>query len=325
MSNIKLDVIVKQSANRTDGYIRFGQKPDGSFYQIPVIIIDGGKPGATLLVDACTHGDEFEGAKAIMNIAKEFEGKSFNGQIIAVPVINVEAYFWNRRSSLVDETNLNRISPGNDCTYLTPRLAHVHLERIVKCSNADAAITFHGGGNVLHLEPLAGYFPPENEKDEKAHKLAQAFNFPYTWRMQNVAFSGMISSDYRNAGIPTILPEIGSHCGRLHDFNKNVKMCEDGIKNVMAELKMIDPIAKTPIKSMDIELHYLHCYNGGLQTIVKRENEIVEEGETLAYMTDLFGNVIEELKAPYRGVVIGFWSVPVIKPGDWWSLYAKIL
>jgi hypothetical protein len=28
----------------------------------------------------------------------------------------------------------------------------------------------------------------------------------------------------------------------------------------------------------------------------------------------VFGNVIEELKAPYDGVVIGFWSVPVIRP-----------
>jgi hypothetical protein len=39
----------------------------------------------------------------------------------------------------------------------------------------------------------------------------------------------------------------------------------------------------------------------------------------------VFGNVIEELKAPYDGVVIGFWSVPVIRPGDWWYLFAKIL
>jgi len=76
---------------------------------------------------------------------------------------------------------------------------------------------------------------------------------------------------------------------------------------------------------MDIELNYFHCYNGGMSTMVKRPNEIVEEGEVLYFMQDIFGNVIEELKAPYRGVVIGGWSVPMIRPGDWWSLYGKIL
>ena len=93
----------------------------------------------------------------------------------------------------------------------------------------------------------------------------------------------------------------------------------------MNYLGMVENNDKVLMESIDVELHYLHASNGGIQKQLKKENEIVEEGELLAEITDVFGNKIEELRAPYRGVVIGFWSVPVIRPGDWWYLFAKIL
>ena len=324
MGKIRLDQVVKQEGNRTNGFINFGQRADTSYYQIPVIIIEGGQPGPTLLVDACTHGDEHEGAEAILMLAKELEGQTFKGTFIGVPVLNVEAFSNISRASLSDGFNLNRIFPGNTETYSTHRLSAVYIERVVK--HVDAVITFHGGGNVLHLEPLVGYLPPVDEVGEKCYEMAKAFNCRYTWRMQNLPFVGVSALSYKELyGIPTILPEVGSHCSRLHDHDKNVRICYDGIKNVMAFWGMIAETKKQTVDMMDIELHYLHSYNGGIQTLVKRENEIVEEGEVLAYMQDIFGNVIEELKAPYRGVVVGFWSVPLIRPGDWWSLFAKIL
>ena len=325
MSIVQLDQIVKQTAKRTDGFINYGQRPDNTFYQIPVIIIDGENPGPVLLIDCCTHGDEYEGTAAILKLAGEFENIKFNGKLVLVPALNIEAFVTMRRSTLSDEFNLNRIFPGNNESYITHRLAYTYIERVVGC--ADAIITFHGGGKVLHLEPIIGYLPPTDDVNKKSYEMAKAFNCKYTWRMQNLPFSGVSIVEYKKKyNVPAILPEVGSHCGRLHDYNKNVDICYNGIKNVMAHLNMIPDTGAEKVKDMmDVELNYLHCYNGGMQTLVKRENEIVEKGETLAYMQDLFGNIIEELKAPYKGVVIGFWSVPVIRPGDWWSLFAKIL
>ena len=325
MSIIQLDQIVKQTEKRTDGFINYGQKAEYSHYQIPIIIINGGKPGPTLLVDSCTHGDEYEGTAAILKLAGELEKSSFNGTAVFVPALNIEAFATMRRSTLSDEFNLNRIFPGNNETYITHRLAFTYIERVVGC--ADAVITFHGGGKVLHLEPIIGYLPPTDTVNEQSYELAKAFNCKYTWRMQNLPFSGVSIVEYKKKyNVPAILPEVGSHCGRLHDYNKNVDICYNGIKNVMAALEMTEqPVVEKVKDMMDVELNYLHCYNGGMQTLVKKANDIAEQGEVLAYTQDLFGNVIEELKAPYRGVVIGFWSVPLIRPGDWWSLFAKIL
>ncbi len=321
---IVLDDIVNVRGNRTDGFINFGLKPDGSKFRIPVTIIEGEREGPTLLVDACTHGDEYEGAEAIIKLSKDLEAASFSGTFVGVPALNFEAFSFISRSSVTDDINLNRIFPGNSETYITQRLANIYMERVVK--HVDFVITFHGGGDVLHLEPIIGYLPGDDALGRQAYEAAKAFNVKYTWRMQNLPFDGVTSMAYKNIlGIPAILPEVGSHCSRLYDREKNVKLCYDGLLNVMRYLKMQEGEAPEQVEQMDVELHYLHASNGGIQRLCKKENEIVGEGAVLGEITDIFGNKIEELKAPYPGVVIGFWSVPVIRPGDWWFLYAKIL
>jgi len=321
---IVLDHVQEVRNNRTDGFINFGQKPDGSHFRIPVIIIEGGQEGPALLVDGCTHGDEYEGAEAILQMAKELEGTTFAGTFIGVPAVNMDAFMTITRASETDGFNLNRIYPGNYDSYSTHRLAATYLDRVVEY--ADYCITFHGGGDVLHLEPLIGYLPTDDEAGRKGRAMAEAFNCKYLWDMTVVPFTGHSLHAYQeDHGTITILPEVGSHCGRLHDREKNVAICYDGIRNIMTHLGMKSYPVPERVKQMAVELHYIHSFNGGIQTICKKENEIVKEGEMLAYMTDVFGNVIEELKAPYPGVVIGYWSVPVIRPGDWWSLYAKIL
>ncbi|HYE11163.1 MAG TPA: succinylglutamate desuccinylase/aspartoacylase family protein [Patescibacteria group bacterium] len=323
-NKIVLDEIVSVRGNRTDGYINFGIKPDSSKFRIPITIIEGGKEGPTLLVDACTHGDEYEGAEAIIKLEKALETESFAGTFIGVPALNLEAFSFISRSSITDDINLNRIFPGNSETYITHRLANTYMERVVK--NVDFVITFHGGGDVLHLEPIIGYLPGDDALSKKTYEMAKAFNVKYTWRMQNLPFNGVTSVTYKELlGIPAILPEVGSHCDRLQNRENNVGICYDGIINVMSHLKMMDEKMVETVEQMDVELHYLHAVNGGIQKLYKRENEIVEEGELLGEITDVFGNKIEELKAPYRGIVIGFWSISVIRPGDWWYLFAKIL
>lgn len=321
---IKLDEIVFENERKMSGYINFGMKPDNSKFRIPVTVLKGSGDGPTLLVDACTHGDEYEGAEAIIKLVNKLSDGIFNGTLVAVPALNMEAFSNISRSSITDGLNLNRIFPGRSDGYITERLADTYLKRIV--ANVDYVITFHGGGDVLHLEPIIGYLPGDDEVGKKTFELAKAFNCSYTWRMQNLPFTGVTSIIYKEMfGIPTILPEVGSHCDRLHNRDKNVDLCYEGMLNVMAYLNMINDSGNEVKTAMDVELHYLHANNGGIQKQLKKENEIVEQGEVLAEIYDLFGNTIEVLKAPFRGVVIGFWSIPVIRPGDWWYLFAKIL
>ena len=324
---IKLDVIVKQEDNLTAGFINYGQKADLSYYQIPVFIVEGGEPGKTLLADGAMHGDETEGTEAIIRLANELKGKKFKGTFVGVPVLNMEAFTFVRRSTLTDEQNLNRVYPGRKDRYITEFLAATYMDRVVQY--ADAVINFHGGGVVLHLEPLCAHLPfdgPDDELGKTCYEMANAFNAKYLWSQQNLPFAGITSLEYKKAfHIPTIIPEVGSHCSHLHNRQRDIQICYQGIKNVMAYFGMIEDQKQVPVEKDNIELNYLHSRNGGIMTPIKKESEYFEEGDLLCVIDDIFGNRVEEIYAPWKGVVIGFWSEPVIHPGDWCSLAGRLI
>lgn len=317
------DQVLKESGNRTDGFINIAQKADMSWFQIPMIVLEGNHPGPTLLIDAATHGDEQEGTEAIIQIAKELEHGDFAGTVVCIPVINVESFTFISRTSISDGMNLNRVYPGDPAKGFTERLAHTYVERVMK--NADYAITFHGGGNVLHLEPIVAHTGGDSALAKATQGMGEAFNFKYQWRGGDAPFGGHSAPTFFKLGVPHICVECGSQCGRLYDREKNIQRDVQGVRNVMGYLKMTAPVAYEPVDKVYVRLRYLYCTNGGIHKIVKKQNEFVKKGETLNIITDMFGNVVEEVKAPFDGIVNGFWSVPVIHPCDWSSLFMEIL
>jgi predicted deacylase len=320
---IALDTVLRESEGRREGYIRIGMKPDGSWVSIPVTVVEGKGDGPLLLVDACAHGDEYEGAEAIIELARSIDPKRLRGTFVGVPALNFDAFCAAQRISPIDFVNLNRVFPGNPRSFISHRIAHAYTERLQK--NSDFIISFHGGGTVLHLEPMVGYQPQDDEVGRKTRELAVAFGTKVLWRMQNLPFDGVASVEAKALGIPAILPEIGSHCSRLYDRRKNVDLCRDGIVNVMRHLDMLEGKPEPHPEQMDAELHYIHSDNGGIHRLGKAIMERAKRGEVLATVTDVFGEKLSEVAAPFDGIVLGFWSLPVIQPGDWSYLYGKIL
>lgn len=321
MKNIYVDQIVKQEQNRIDGFINVAQKADYNWFQIPVILIEGKEPGPVLLLEACTHGDEQEGTEALIRIADKYKDGNFKGTIVGVPCMNAEAFSQFSRTSVTDGANLNRVYPGNTTSYITNRIAAVYEERIAQF--VQYAITYHGGGQVLHLEPIVSF------DSEESRKMAEAYNFKYVWKPlvgDEAPFTGYAACMFKKYGIQSICAEAGSQCSRLYDRETNIVRHFQGTEGVMACLGMIPDPGYEPVKDKQVvSLYYLHSKNGGIHKIMKKQNEVVKKGEVLNQITDLFGNVVEEIVAPFDGVVNGFWSVSVIRPGDWSSLYMKIV
>lgn len=323
MSGVMLDDICFSGGTREDGYINVARSPNGSWVRIPVIIVRGSQPGPVLMADACTHGDEYEGAEAIIRVAQELVPSEMKGVFVGVPALNYEAFCANSRISPIDNTNLNRIFPGSPSSFITQRVADAYLNRLVP--HADYIINFHGGGVVLHLEPLVGYRPTDDAVGVMTRKMAAAFGTKVLWRMQNLPFDGFSTFEAWEKGVPAILPEIGSHCTRHHDRAMHVNLCATGIMNVMKTVGMLDG-TPAPVKNqIDAEMQYIHTDAGGIHIPLKTTLEEVSKGEILAAVTDVFGNKIAEVVAPYDGVVLGYWSVPVIQPGDWSYLYGRKL
>ncbi len=319
----KIDRVVKKEGCLTQGFIDVAMKPDSSWVSIPVVMIKGKEEGPVFLADACNHGDEYEGTEAIIRFSQEYRTGGFKGVFIGVLAVNFDAFAANTRSSPIDFANMNRIYPGNPDLFVSNRVAYTYFERVLKA--ADYFISFHGGGVALHLDPIVGYQGGTDETAQTSRRMAVAYGAPLLWRMQNLPFGGASSIEAEKIGIPGIVPEVGSHCSRLHDREKNVQIHYQGMKNVMASLGMLAEKAKPAGKQTDTELHYLHTPVGGIHTPLKKPMEKVRKGDTLAAVTDGFGNPVGEITAPFDAVVVGFYSVPVIRPGDWSYMIGKLL
>ena len=95
----------------------------------------------------------------------------------------------------------------------------------------------------------------------------------------------------------------------------------NGILNIMKEFEMISgEVVKQPVEKMEGQYRFhsnLRCNRGGLMWIKHEPGELIKKGETAIEITNLYGNVIEEVKMPvtgycwsYTGGINGTHAVP---------------
>jgi len=330
MTKAKFDLqgILKQKGTKHQGFIEIARKVDGSSVRIPYIILVGAQDGPTLLVDCCHHGDEYEGAEGIIKITRELDPKDIKGALVTVPVINLEAFADGQRIAKMDWSfqDMNRAYPGDPEGLITKRITAFYRENFI--AHADYMITFHGGGNSLYLEPLCAFAPSKKEgkTGETAYKLAKAFGVKVVWgNLGDAPFTGTTTTMSTQYDLPLIAPELGGQCVR-HDLREeNVNLCANGIKNVMMELDMLPGKPAKVEGQIEVGIRYLHTDEGGIHKPLKKVYEECKKGEVLSEITDLFGNKVGEVIAPYDGVVIGYWAYSTIHPGNWAFLYGSYL
>src|SRR3989337_3680193 len=90
-------------ASTVQGAIKVGQRPSGSFLEVPFRVIAGRRDGPVLWLQACIHGDEYDGAVAAARVGQAISPDRLSGTIIVVPVLNISAYENRRRTSPIDD------------------------------------------------------------------------------------------------------------------------------------------------------------------------------------------------------------------------------
>lgn len=323
---IDLEEAMKKRGEKTFGFLRVAQKVDCTWVQIPVWVVCGEQEGPVFVADSNTHGDEYEGAEAIGKFAMTLDPAAFRGTFIGVPGLNQEAMGYGKRENHMDYnyTNMNRAFPGNPESYITNKLAAFYFEHVV--SKANYMVNFHGGGNVLYVTPQIGHQPKSNECGMTSYKMAKAFGFECLYGGENMAFGGTMRVESFRAGVPSITVEIGSQSTRHADRFNHVERCVKGLHNIMAfagmvddEVEYLDHYIETPQS-----LTYLYAPAGGFHIPVRQEKEYVHKGEVLGVIRDVFGNEIAQVCAPFDGIVYGYCDYPVVQPGNWSYLFAKV-
>jgi uncharacterized protein len=270
----------------------------------PCFEAQGAHDGPRLSLIGGIHGCEYSSIAAVTRVMRELDVSELSGSITAVPVVSLES-FWQRSPFVVpaDGKNLNRTFPGTrDGTY-TDGLARDIFEQLIE--PADVLLDLHGGDMVEALEPFALY------GDEASRELALAYGFPFVVAPGEPG-GGMTASAAAQVGTRAVIAEAGG-IGQLEDYA--VTLLAEGTKNALRVLGMLPGEPPPPRSRVVGDFVWPRSQKAGFWVAAVKPGDAVDAGALLGEVRDLYGDVLEEVRAPKPGVLL-FLTTSAAMPAD---------
>ncbi len=233
------------------------------------------------------------------------EPRQLRGGIIAAPLLNPFSYHQHQMLTPQDGYNLNRVFPGDPAMLLSHRLA-AQITRLA--ASADACVDFHANPT-----PALQFSIVKHSGDaalwERSRALARAFGIttiemiPTHERHRTGTFTDYV----QERGKPCLVLELIAW--RRFD-RASLETGVRGTLNVMRHLGMLDGEVEpqTGITIIDGPLSRIEltANRGGLVHPLKDAGETIKEGETIALVRDLWGDVVEEVRTPRSGWILAW-------------------
>jgi len=299
------------------GYLSLSEK-DGISSFIPLTVINGSKKGKVLALVAGVHGYEYPPILALYRLKKMIDPQSLRGTLILVHIANVHSFqkrtiYYNP----YDWKNLNRVFPGSPDGTISQRIAHLLTEEVIK--KCDYLIDLHCGDGNEALIPYSYWMISDNrETDEESRKMVLAFGIKHII-IDKTRSRDMTDSKYLgNTAILHSKPAITTESGHLGKTDEeSILRNIEGILSVMRLLAMIE--GETKFVSDPVWFDYyevIYSKIDGLFYPLAKMGYYVLEGERIGYITDYFGEVKEELRAPFSGMVLYIINTPPTNKGE---------
>ena len=277
------------------------QGPFGLPISVPVLVAKGERPGPVFGLTAAVHGNEVNGIPVIHRLFEWLDPTKIRGVVAAAVVVNVPAFQRHQRRYL-DGRDLNHLMPGRWNGNAAEVYAHRVMDRIIR--HFDFLIDLHTAsfGRVNSLYVRA------DTKVEAAARMA------YLQRPQIILHDPPSDHTVRGAagelGIPAITLEIGNP-NRFQP--EMIRRSLVGVRAVLAEAGIIKKrkVAPFPMPILCERSYWIYTDHGGLLEVYPGVTDQVAAGDEIGRLTNIFGDVLRELRAPEDGVVIGKSSSPV--------------
>lgn len=273
---------------------------------IPVMVVNGLKRGPTLGVLAGTHATEYPSIDAAIKLFTESDPAKMRGVLIIIPVLNVAA-FWTTTPYLnpEDALDISRLYKleGQSISYLM-----AHAIRDSFWPKLDYLVELHGGDLIEDVESHSAFEVTGDSKvDKGSQMLAKAYGTEFIFERKG--------RDIRpSIGRPRIIAEAGRE-GKLEQEYTNIHLT--GLTNIMKKLNIIDGNLKMAKKQTIVHGRFeLFSHTSGLFYSKVKVGQRVREGQSMAVIKNLEGQVVEEIKATADGVVQLVMTNPVKLPND---------
>lgn len=315
---------------------------------LPVWIINGARPGPTLVLTAGVHGCEYVGILALRRLADMIRSadtayppadmirsadmarpagtarsidmirpEALAGRLILLPLVNAEGFYAGAKGIVPsDGKNINRVFPARPGGTEAEQIALAIQTEIYP--EADFLLDLHGGDVNEAMTPLV-FFPKAAAREVNERSRLAASHLPVDVRIPSTAKNGLYSHAAR-CGIPALLMEVGG-LGRWTE--EEVEQDLSGIRSLMGFLGMGETPRPNPAQREAAETLYLEAEADGLWFPRIRPGQAVSAEELLGVLEDLEGNPLQTVRAAWDGIVWYHTVSSGVRKGDALVAYGR--
>jgi uncharacterized protein len=302
---------------KATGFIEVPPGPDAAT-SIPVAVVNGAKPGPVLALVSGSHGTEYASIIALERVIQTLDPAQVSGTVIIVPLVNIQSFEQKvPHVNPVDGKSMNRFYPGRQDGSQTERASWLITKQIVE--RCDYLVDYHGGDLDENLRPYA-YWPKSGnaQQDAVTHDMVLAFGLDHIiiWsdRPKDPNASRYLDNTANTRGKPAIAVEAG-YAGTVQP--DDVALLVNGTFSLMRYLKMLPGSATVVANPVWIgKIDTVTSDHAGIFYPQVQRGTYVSQGMKIGYVTDFFGNVIYEARAPAAGVILYICAVPTMKKDD---------
>jgi predicted deacylase len=301
---------------KTTGFLNVPAGVDPGL-DIPVILVQGKKPGPVVALVSGLHGTEYASIIALELLIDRIDPDQLSGTVILLPLVNVRSFEQKvPHVNPVDRKSMNRFYPGSSDGTQTERASWLITREVIE--KADYLIDYHGGDLDENLRPYSYWAPVGRDKqDQVARHMALAFGLDHIIidreMPPDIKASKYLSNTAALRGKPSLVVEAG-RAGTTEPAD--IALLVNGTLNVLRYLKALPGAAPEIERPVWIErvVSVVSEQSGLFYPLVER-GTFVESGMKLGYVTDFFGKTLFEAHASATGVVLYICSVPSMQTG----------
>jgi len=296
---------------------------DGTPVRFPLVLVNGTKPGPRLYLGAAIHGDEVNGIAILAKAITAIDPAKLAGSIVCVPVQHPLAFYADHRfpvsqfmKSPLDQAPIDAwtVFPGDVRGNLAQIVAGKLFSLIRECSCAiDLHTPTRGGRYVpIAIVPSLGM----GASAERALWLAEQCATGFIVRGDRGMYvsRGISCVEATAAGVPAFTFEIGEG-GRLEQA-----VTDEGarcITNALIGLGMLEGARKLPpVSHVMRDFLGLRASRGGLLRTEVELGAVVKKDQVLATIVDIWGDVVETVRAPEPGVFVRSTTLSNVATGE---------
>jgi predicted deacylase len=284
--------------------------------QIPYTVISGHQEGPTLCISGGMDPTEYAAIAGATKIARDTKPEDLHGTLMVIHIANILGFWERKYVTTLDFKQLTAVFPGNPSGTITEIMAHNLYQNFI--SKAEYYVDMHGCDSHESMTGRSGFYRVGNDDvDRKSEEIAKVLG--HNWVVPHDAKGASKTgpgSSYKIAalnGIPAALSELGN--GDV--LRENEMMGQyNAVTNLLKHLGMISGSPTKNDRQKLVDVTMVTVSHDGLFYCSASPGDIFEKDAVLGEVKDVFGEVVETVRAPAKGVVLTMIHNPVVEAGE---------